>query len=110
MTLITYVEHDGAEHQIDVEDEMNLMEGATLNMVPGVEGTCGGICSCATCHCYISEEWESRLPPISVGEESMLRTAKHRKTASRLGCQITVTPELEGLRVDLPPEQGSKDA
>lgn len=110
MTNILYVEHDGTEHRVDVEDDMNLMEGATLNMVPGIEGLCGGICSCATCHCYIDEEWESRLPPISMGEESMLRTAKFRKTASRLGCQITVTPDLEGLRVALPPEQGSVDA
>lgn len=110
MATITYVEHDGTEHVVDVEDEMSLMEGATLNMVPGVEGMCGGICSCATCHCYIPDEWQDRMPPISKGEEAMLATAKFRQPNSRLGCQIAVTDALDGMRVDLPEEQGSVDA
>lgn len=108
MTTITYIEHDGTEHVVDVENEMSLMEGATLNMVPGVEGVCGGVCSCATCHCYLPEEWIDLVPPRSDGEEQMLATAKYRQANSRLGCQIVVNEELAGLVVRLPPEQGSE--
>ncbi len=106
MATVTYVEHDGTEHMVDVENDMSLMEGATLNMVPGVEGICGGICSCATCHCYIPNEWQDKLPPISRGEEAMLESASGRKPNSRLGCQIAISAQLEGLRVELPAEQG----
>jgi 2Fe-2S ferredoxin len=105
MVAITYVEHDGTEHAVDVDEQMSLMEGATLNMVPGVEGMCGGICSCATCHCYIPEEWQSQMPLLSDGENSMLENAIDRRANSRLGCQIPVTPALEGMRVELPEEQ-----
>ena len=105
MVAITYVEHDGTEHQVDVGEEMSLMEGATLNMVPGVEGMCGGICSCATCHCYIPEAWQSQVSAMSDGENTMLENAIDRRANSRLGCQISVTPAMQGMRVELPEEQ-----
>lgn len=109
MVTVTYVEADGTEHVVDVDENMNLMEGATLNMVPGVEGMCGGICSCATCHCYIEGEWADKVAEAQPGELGMLETALHRKPGSRLGCQINVTQALEGIVVHLPPEQGSGD-
>jgi 2Fe-2S ferredoxin len=106
MVAITYVEHDGKRHTVDVDAGLSLMEGATMNMVPGVEGMCGGICSCATCHCYVPEAWQGKLPEAKPGELAMLDTASHRRKNSRLGCQITVTAELEGMEVGLPSEQG----
>jgi 2Fe-2S ferredoxin len=106
MVAITYVEHNGSRHTVEVEPGSNLMIGATLNMVPGVDGMCGGICSCATCHCYIPENWRSRLPAAAEGEEAMLEGAGHRQGNSRLGCQVIVTGDLDGLEVHLPPEQG----
>jgi 2Fe-2S ferredoxin len=109
MVAITYVEHNGTEHVIDVDADMNLMEGATLNMVPGVVGMCGGICSCATCHCYVPPEWQDKIPAASLGERNMLAGAKFLQENSRLGCQIVVTAELEGLTVHLPEEQGSNE-
>jgi 2Fe-2S ferredoxin len=109
MVAITYVEHNGTEHVIDVDEDMNLMEGATLNMVPGIVGMCGGICSCATCHCYVPPEWQDKIPPASLGERTMLSGAKYQRENSRLGCQIVITPELDGLRVDLPEDQGSSE-
>jgi 2Fe-2S ferredoxin len=106
MVSIIYVEHNGARHPVSIDEGSNLMIGATLNMVPGVEGMCGGICSCATCHCYIAEPWRSRLPPPAEGERAMLEAVSHRRESSRLGCQVVVTAEVEGLEVHLPPDQG----
>ena len=109
MPSITYVEHDGTRHTVDVDEGLSPMEGATLNMVPGVDGMCGGICSCATCHCYVPEEWSNRIPEATMGEEKMLKGAKYLQPNSRLGCQISVSAELDGLVVGLPKEQGSED-
>jgi 2Fe-2S ferredoxin len=106
MVAITYVEHNGTRHAVEVEPGSNLMIGATLNMVPGVDGMCGGICSCATCHCYIAEPWSGRLPAAGEGEQAMLEGASHRRADSRLGCQVIVSEALDGLEVQLPPEQG----
>jgi len=109
MPSITYVEHNGTCHTVDVDEGMSLMEGATLNMVPGVDGMCGGICSCATCHCYVPDAWAEKIPTPTMGEEKMLRGAKFLRPNSRLGCQISVTAALDGLVVDLPIEQGSEE-
>ncbi|MBD2857849.1 2Fe-2S iron-sulfur cluster binding domain-containing protein [Spongiibacter sp. KMU-158] len=105
MTEITYVEHNGTEHTVDVDEGMSLMEGATLNMVPGIEGMCGGICSCATCHCYIELSDQQGLPAISEGEEDMLCGVEDRRPESRLGCQVPVTSAMNGLRVAMPESQ-----
>lgn len=105
MASITYIEHDGTEHVVDVDDDMSLMEGATLNMVPGIDGLCGGICSCATCHCYIPDEWLNKVSPMDKGEELMLEGAALRKPNSRLGCQVRITEDFDGMRVYIPEHQ-----
>jgi 2Fe-2S ferredoxin len=107
MPNIIYIEADGTRHEVELEEQMNLMEGATMNLVPGVEGMCGGIASCATCHCYIEDEWADKLEERGPAELNMLATAKNRKENSRLGCQVLVTWEMEGMEVHLPAEQGS---
>jgi 2Fe-2S ferredoxin len=107
MPNIVYVEADGTRHEVELEEQMNLMEGATMNLVPGVEGMCGGIASCATCHCYIEGEMAEKLPERGPAELKMLATAKERKDSSRLGCQVLVSWEMEGMEVHLPEEQGS---
>lgn len=106
MVAITYIEHSGQRHRVEVDAGMSLMEGATLNMVPGVDGQCGGICSCATCHCYVPEAWRDRIAGATDGEKQMLEFAKHTRSNSRLGCQVVVSEALEGIEIDLPPEQG----
>jgi 2Fe-2S ferredoxin len=108
MPNVVYVEADGTRHEVELEEQTTLMEGATMNMVPGVEGMCGGVCSCATCHCYIAGDWAGKLPEPAPGELAMLDTAKHRKSSSRLGCQVLASWEMEGLEIHLPPEQGSE--
>jgi 2Fe-2S ferredoxin len=102
---VTYIEAGGTEHIVDVDDHLSLMEGSILNEVPGIIGLCGGICSCATCHCYIEGDWAAQLPPPSEGELAMLERASDRRPSSRLGCQVVVTGELDGMVVHLPAHQ-----
>ena len=106
MIRLHYIEHGGTRHTVEVEPGMTLMEGATLNMVPGVEGMCGGICSCATCHCYLPEALLRRLPEAGAGENAMLEALTERRPNSRLGCQVVVGAELDGAEIRLPPSQG----
>lgn len=106
MVSITFIEHDGTRHPVDVDKGLSLMEAATTNMVPGVDGMCGGICSCATCHCYIDDAWAAKIAVPAEGELAMLESASHRKHGSRLGCQVVIREELQGLEVHLPPSQG----
>ncbi len=106
MANITYISFDGAETKVDLPDGWNLMQGATMNGVDGIEGDCGGSCGCATCHCYIDEAYVDRLAPISDAEEGMLEfTESPREANSRLGCQIKVTAEMDGMIVRLPEAQ-----
>ena len=105
MTKITYIEHDGTKHVVDAEDGKSVMQTAVENMVPGIMGDCGGCCTCATCHGYIDPSWNSKLPAKSADETMMLEGALAVRDNSRLTCQITVKPELDGLVVQLPESQ-----
>ena len=69
-----------------------------------IEAACGGCCACATCHVYISEEWFQKLSPIDDDEESMLDQAFDVKKTSRLSCQINLTDDLDGLKLELAPD------
>ncbi|SES71477.1 2Fe-2S iron-sulfur cluster-binding protein [Oceanicella actignis] len=105
MVKITYVEHNGTEHVVDVPVGLTVMEGARDNGIPGIEADCGGACACSTCHVYVDPAWTDRLPPKDPMEEDMLDFAYEPKENSRLTCQIKVTPELEGLVVRMPEKQ-----
>jgi len=99
MPKITYIPLAGAPIETDAITQMTLMEVALINSVPGIIGMCGGICSCATCHLQIAEDWIRRLPPPSQEEEEMVEGLDHSTPASRLGCQVTVTDDMDGLVV-----------
>ena len=103
MPRIVYVESDGTHVEVDVEEGYSVMEGAILNGVEGIEAECGGACSCATCHCYVPNEWWDKLPEMDDIEDSMLEAATERRSNSRLTCQIEVTDELDGLIVEVAP-------
>lgn len=82
------------------------MEGAIKNGVDGIVAECGGACMCGTCHVYVEEQFLSRLKPMRDDENEMLdTTACPRRPNSRLGCQIPVTKELDGLVVRTPETQ-----
>ena len=105
MAKITYIEHNGTEHVVDVANGMSVMEGAVKNMVPGIDADCGGACACATCHCYIENGFAEKTGERGDMEASMLDFAEDVTDASRLSCQIEVTDELDGLVVRLPASQ-----
>ncbi len=106
MPKITYVHPDGSEDVLDVPVGTSVMRGAILNGVDGIVAECGGEMMCATCHVYVEEDRLAQLPGQSDDEKAMLEfTASERKPNSRLSCQLTVTPEMEGLVVHLPETQ-----
>lgn len=106
MTKINFIEADGTETKLDVQEGWSLMQAAVSNGVDGIEAECGGSCCCATCHCYVDEAYAEKLAAPNDNEEDMLEeTVAERKDNSRLACQIKVTPELEGMKVYLPEEQ-----
>lgn len=106
MPFVTYVEFDGTPHRVDVPVGDSVMQGAVNNMIEGIAAECGGGLACATCHCYVDDDWAQKVGAPSVPESEMLEaTASARKPTSRLSCQITVTPELDGLVVHLPEAQ-----
>lgn len=105
MAKVTYIEHDGTEHVIDVKTGLTVMEGAVKNNVPGIDADCGGACACATCHVYVKDEWLGKTGTKSAMEESMLDFAEGVQDNSRLSCQIKISDELDGLVVSLPESQ-----
>ena len=105
MSKITYIEHNGKEHTIEVANGLTVMEGAIQNNIPGIDADCGGSMACATCHVYVKEEWFNKLPKKEDGEEDMIDMAFEPNKFSRLSCQLIVSNELEGLIVQLPEKQ-----
>ena len=96
MPKITYIEHNGKSHEIEVANGLSVMEGAVQNNILGIDADCGGSCACATCHVYVDEKWFDKLPKKENAEEDMLDMAHQSNKFSRLTCQITVTDELDG--------------
>jgi 2Fe-2S ferredoxin len=105
MIKVTYIESDGTSRDVNVEEGVNLMDAALDNMVPGIDGDCGGVCACATCHVHVEASWIDKLKPMDETEDAMLELTDDRNESSRLGCQIIATPELDGLIVYTPEGQ-----
>ena len=98
---ITIIDREGQEHTFDeapTDMNLNMMEFAKACELP-VEGTCGGMALCASCHMYIESDHE--LPPATDDEEDMLDQAFFVEDNSRLGCQIQLTDAIDGLVVRL---------
>ncbi len=105
MAKITYIEHNGKSHTVEVPNDLSVMEGAIQNNIPGIDADCGGSCACATCHVYVDEKWFSKLVKKTDSEQDMLDMAFEPNKFSRLACQIVVTDELDGLTVKMPSKQ-----
>ena len=105
MAKITYIEHNGKSHTINVDNGLTVMEGAVQNDIPGIDADCGGGMACATCHVYVKEDWFNKIPPKQQGEDDMLDQAYEPKSNSRLSCQLVISDDLDGLVVNLPEKQ-----
>ncbi len=105
MVKITYVQHNGARHDVTAEPGQTVMEAAVKHAVPGIEAECGGACACATCHVYVDDAWRERTGKAAATEEDMLDFAFDVRPASRLSCQMRVTEALDGLVVNVPEKQ-----
>ena len=105
MAKITYVEHNGKSHSINVDSGLTVMEGAVQNNIPGIDADCGGSMACATCHVYVEEKWLDKLPKPEEGEIDMIDMAYEPKKNSRLSCQLIISEDLDGLVVTTPAKQ-----
>ncbi|WP_422090806.1 ferredoxin [Tenacibaculum ovolyticum] len=103
---IKITDREGTLHEIlaPTDMAMNLMEVIRSYELAeeGTVGVCGGMAMCASCQCYVKSEHQ--LPEMGIDEDMMLAEAFHVEDNSRLGCQIQMKPELEGLEVELAPE------
>ncbi len=105
MVMVRFVDCAGNNYSIEAEVGSSLMQAAIDNGVPGIMADCGGACTCATCHCYISEQYTPIVGEMSEMEDAMLEAAIDRKDTSRLSCQIHVSEEMEGIEIGLPASQ-----
>lgn len=101
MPKIIFVEKDGNEKVVEAPLGLSVLEIAHQNGVD-LEGACEGSLACSTCHVIVDEEFYNTLPPASEDEEDMLDLAFGLTHTSRLGCQIIITDEMEGMRLSLP--------
>ena len=98
MAKVTFITAQGESIVVD-NAAGTLMEIALDNNVAGIEGACGGVCSCATCHIHIDDAWKAKIGPAPEDELDLLDTEDNFCDASRLGCQIEMTDDMDGLVV-----------
>ncbi len=99
MARMTVVDRDGKEHQIEAHTGLKIME-VLRELDYGVAAICGGLCSCATCHIYVDEQWMARLPKRQSYELELLNELPDfREATSRLSCQVDFTEALPGIKV-----------
>lgn len=106
MTKVIYVAADGTRTEIDARDGDTVMSTAVSKGIREIVGDCGGAMACATCHVFVDAAWADKTGARSANEESMLEfAATEMQDNSRLSCQITITPELDGLVIHMPEDQ-----
>jgi ferredoxin, 2Fe-2S len=103
MPKVTFIDRDGHRIEVDAPVGLSLLEIARKNDID-IEGACEGSLACSTCHVVVDPEDFERLEEPTEDEEDMLDLAFGLTRTSRLGCQIIVTEELDGLTVTLPQE------
>lgn len=104
MPKLLIITRDGAEHAIDGQVGLSVMDNIRASSIDELLALCGGCCSCATCHVRIDTGFVDKLCPMSEDEDDLLDGSNHRDRTSRLSCQLMVTDEFDGLRVTIAPE------
>jgi 2Fe-2S ferredoxin len=105
MPKVTFIQPDGTESEVEALSGDSVMETAIDNDINGIIAECGGACSCATCHVYVDEAWLDKLPAPDPLEDGMLDCVLDRRPNSRLSCQIRVSGDLDGIKVQVPDSQ-----
>jgi ferredoxin, 2Fe-2S len=101
MPRMTFIARDGTTKEVEAPDGWTLLQISRANDID-IEGACEGNMACATCHVVVQDPWYDRLDPPTEDEEDMLDLANGLTQTSRLGCQITLNSDLDGLVVRLP--------
>jgi 2Fe-2S ferredoxin len=104
MPEIIVTTREGEQQTLPFSNGASLMQTICEGGVDELLALCGGVCSCATCHVHIDDEFLNRLTPISDDEDGLLSGSEHRRHNSRLSCQVRMTDDLDGLRVTIAPE------
>lgn len=95
----------GQEHTIEAPAGQKIME-ILREYEWGVAASCGGFCSCATCHVYIDPAWRPHLPDMEIDERELVSSlGTYEKETSRLSCQVPFTDALDGIRLRIAPEE-----
>lgn len=105
MVKIVFKKDGKDDRLVEGDDGASLMQAALANDIGEILADCGGALSCATCHVYIADAWRARVGDADEEEKAMLEMAVDPDERSRLSCQITLAPELDGLEVILPKSQ-----
>lgn len=101
MPKMTFIAPDGTRKEVDAAEGLSVLEVAHRNKIE-LEGACEGSLACSTCHVVVAKEWYDKLSPATEDEEDMLDLAFGLTATSRLGCQIIMNKDLDGLVVTLP--------
>ncbi len=104
MPKLVVVNRAGEESTVTAAAGLSVMEAIRDNGFDELLALCGGCCSCATCHVHVDPAFLDQLPPMSADEDDLLESSDHRQANSRLSCQIPFSDELDGLKVQIAPE------
>lgn len=102
MRKMTIIDPDGTRHTVEAPEGLSILEIAHRNHID-LEGACEGALACSTCHVIVDPDWFDKLSESTEEEEDMLDLAFALTHTSRLGCQIRITEDLDGIVVTLPP-------
>ncbi|WP_114520542.1 2Fe-2S iron-sulfur cluster-binding protein [Altererythrobacter sp. ZODW24] len=104
MPKLVVTNREGNTTDLDVENGLTVMEAIRDNGFDELLALCGGCASCATCHIHVDPAFMDKLSAMSEDEDDLLESSDHREENSRLSCQVPFTPELDGLKVTIAPE------
>lgn len=104
MPKLIVTTRDGEVREIEASEGLTVMEAIRDDGVDELLALCGGCCSCATCHVFVDADFADKLPELSEDEDDLLDSSDHRNETSRLSCQITLTADMDGLKVTIAPE------
>lgn len=104
MPVLLVTDQSGTETAVEAIVGLSVMENIREAGFDELLAICGGSCSCATCHVYVDATFADKLPSISADEDDLLDSSVHRQSASRLSCQIRFVDGLDGLRVQIAPQ------